>query len=318
MRYRAIAEAEMAKKTIQYTEQAALTHDKALYTERAGPDAPQELLTWLTRLRLLNGVPFAYLVAHEKLLPLESMRFFYVDRNWTDAAVDGALSAGTITSRDRAQLHSIYKELRRRLDDTERQSFQNLIGVLPKLPATSGDTEVTTGFLLRSRAVSGWPGLHVNAYTGRDRETSIGIIRIERLAPAVLLVLFDGIPGFMTLTEPRQGIQFGVDVDPTDVAKRRIRIRNDDGTEMKDGARKPIRELVPFRDRSPGVIHWVELADRVRGHVGGTVSSAEMGLQMLRFPFEQEFGEPEDDAGSTFVATYALELLQQTYNLENF
>lgn len=308
----------MTEKRIQYTEQVALAHDTALYVEGAGPDVPEEILSWLTRLRLLNGVPFAYLVAHEQLLPPESMRFFYLDRNWTDAAVDGALSAGTITSRDRAQLHSIYKQLRRRLDDTERQSFQNLIGMLPTLPQSSDDTEVTTGFLLRSRAVSGWPGLHVNAYTDRDRETSIGIMRIERLAPAVLLVLFDGIPRFVTLTEPRQGIQFGVDVDPTDVGKRRIRIRNDDGTDMEDGTGDPIRQPVPFRTESPGVIHWVELASRVQSHVGETVSSAEMGLQMLRFPFEQEFGEPDDDADSTFVTTYGLELLQQTYSLENF
>jgi hypothetical protein len=303
---------------IVYTEQVALAHHKRLYADTTGPDVPEEVLSWLTRLRLLNGVPFAYLMAHEQLLPPESIRFFYVDRNWTDAAVDGALSVGTITSRDRAQLHSVYQELRSRLDEEERQSFQRLIGAVPTTPSQPGQAEVMTGFLLRSRAVSGWPGLHVDAYDGRDQDHTIGIVRIERLAPAVLLVLFDGIPGYLTITEPRQGIQFGVDVDPTAGSKRRIRIRNDDGTEMEDSEGDPIREPVPFRSGSPGVIHWVELAHRIQAHVGGSVSSGEMGLQMLRFPFEQQFGEPEEEAGPSFVATYPLELLQQTYSVEEF
>ena len=52
---------------------------------------PRELRGWLARLRLLEGVPFSYLVADEQLLPRESIRFFYLDRAWTDALVQGAL-----------------------------------------------------------------------------------------------------------------------------------------------------------------------------------------------------------------------------------
>jgi hypothetical protein len=303
----------VAEKAISYLEAAAIAHDKALYFDDAGPDATEEVIDWLTRLRLLNGVPFAYLIAHERFLPPESMRFFYLDRNWTDAAVDGALSVGTITSRDRAQLHSVYATLRARLDQAERQAFQRLIRTLPTV-AADGRAEVTTGFLLRSRAVSGWPGMHVNAFKDNTKDTSLGIIRIERLAPAVLLVLFDGIPGFLTLTEPRQGIQFGVDVDPNVAGKRRIKIRDTDGTGINNDT---VFEPVPFRDGSPGVIHWAELARRIQSHTGGTVSSAQVGLQMLRFPFEQQFGR-SDDAPSTFVATFPIELLAQTWSLEDF
>ena len=35
-------------------------------------------------------------------------------------------------------------------------------------------------------------------------------MRMERLAPAVMLVIFDDIPDRMEIEEPRQGIQFGV------------------------------------------------------------------------------------------------------------
>ena len=43
---------------------------------------------------------------------------------------------------------------------------------------------------------------------------------MERLAPAVLLVLFDGIPAVVHIEEPRQGIQFGVRLTPTAAANR--------------------------------------------------------------------------------------------------
>ena len=65
---------------------------------------PAALADWLARLRLLYGVPFNYLVPDSRLLPQESVRFFYIDRNFTDRLVDGALSVwphsiGTARSR---------------------------------------------------------------------------------------------------------------------------------------------------------------------------------------------------------------------------
>jgi hypothetical protein len=69
-------------------------------TRRSRP----ELRSWLVRLRLLEGVPFANLVADTELLPAESMRWFYLDRRWTDALVQGALSVGTVNSDDRTHL----------------------------------------------------------------------------------------------------------------------------------------------------------------------------------------------------------------------
>jgi len=50
---------------------------------------PQELRSWLVRLRLLEGVPFANLVADTELLPEESIRWFYLDRRWTGRAGPG-------------------------------------------------------------------------------------------------------------------------------------------------------------------------------------------------------------------------------------
>ena len=181
---------------------------------------PLELRAFLARLRLLDGVPFSYLVADSELLPTESIRFFYLDRAWTDALVQGALSVGTVSTADRAQLEALYGTVRDEVDEEER---------LVRLPGgeavQQGPAGPVTGFLLRSRAVSGWPGLHVRAYReelGQADDATIPesdprrlkLLRMERLAPAVLLVLFDGVPAVVQIEEPRQGIQFGVQLLP--------------------------------------------------------------------------------------------------------
>src|SRR3954470_13482826 len=73
---------------------------------------PADVVRALARLRLLEGVPFSYLVPDAELLPPETIRFFYLDRNATDALVQGALSVGTVNSADRVQLSQLYATVR--------------------------------------------------------------------------------------------------------------------------------------------------------------------------------------------------------------
>ena len=166
-----------------------------LVTDRDPDDGehvvPGELRRFLARLRLLHGVPFSYLVPDADLLPPESMRFFYIDRAWTDALVQGALSVGTISSVDRTQLEAVYPHIRAEVDEAERTV--RMPQREARLQAGSG---TVTGFLMRSRAVSGWPNLHVRAYTrdvlpddalstvAESDPNRIKALRMERLAAA--------------------------------------------------------------------------------------------------------------------------------------
>ena len=277
---------------------------------------PGELRRFLGRLRLLHGVPFSYLVPDADLLPINSIRFFYVDRGWTDALVQGALSVGTITTADRAQLESVYARIRDEVDEAERtirrpRDEERLQG--------AGGT--ITGFLMRSRAVSGWPNLHVRAYArdvieddelttvAESHPSRMKVLRMERLAPAVLLVLFDGVPAVVHIEEPRQGIQFGVRIDPAaPPSQRRAKVKVRDNL---TGDPVPPKETftaqnsvdVPFRRNAPGVINLTELRNRLAAKApnsGGALEPNEYGLQMLRFPYRQVFGDPDDREGKRF------------------
>src|SRR5580765_1038801 len=73
-----------------------------VYAAVQDPILPSEIGKWIGRLCELDGVPFNHLVCDERMLPRESLRFFYVDQNWLDSLVDGAFSVGKGVTRDDA------------------------------------------------------------------------------------------------------------------------------------------------------------------------------------------------------------------------
>lgn len=323
-----------ASVALDVAQAAALNY--AAYVTDHDPDdgdnvVPRELRRFMARLRLLHGVPFNYLVPDAQLLPIETIRFFYIDRAWTDALVQGALSIGTISSADRAQLEAVYPYIRNEVDTAERYVRE------PRAEKKlAGDGGSITGFIMRSRLVSGWPNLHVRAYsrdllpddaltTAAESDPSrLKVLRLERLAPAVLLVLFDGVPAVVHIEEPRQGIQFGVRL--ADGAQRgqhvaKVQLRDcSTGTGVPPpsplGAGNSVN--VPFRRNAPGVINLAELRKRLAAKApnsGGSLEPNEYALQMLRFPFRQVFGDPKDLEGKKF---YGLDQFKVTVPLSDW
>jgi hypothetical protein len=302
---------------------AAMAPDAVVVEDDADGNVPAELRTWLTRLRLLDGVPFAYLVADTQLLPPESIRFFYVDRRWTDALVQGALSVGTVNSDDRTQLGAQYPAVRAELDQEER-NLRRRKGV----GRWQGGAGPISGFLLRSRAVSGWPALHVRAFSVEPSEADdarfkeddprrMRLLRLERLAPAVLLCLFDGIPKVVHIEEPRQGVQFGFEVDSSSAGLHATLPPRDASTfEYLSG--DPVD--VPFRSTGgTGVVDIQQLERRLSTCLGSGaedgLSPAEYALQLVRFPYRQVFGDVHaTPVGQVFKATVSYKTLVE----ENF
>jgi hypothetical protein len=149
---------------------------------------------------------------------------------------------------------------------------------------------------------------------------------MERLAPAVLFVLFDGVPAVVHIEEPRSGIQFGVRLDPnanptqqTAVVTVRDVAHPNNGPLQKNG--KDVTVPVPFRaGGAPGVINMKKLRDALVAvpgtNMGPSVDSAEYAMQMLRFPLRQVFGDTSVGAGfDAFAATIKIPALAQRFAL---
>jgi hypothetical protein len=292
-----------------WTAIGAITPGEVRQPEQQGL-VPDGARSWLAALRLLSSVPFQHIVADERLLPQESARFFYVDRAWTDALVQGALAVGAITDADRALLQQLYPSIRDDLDEAER-----LVRVTGG-EGEAGSADALTGMLLRSRAVSGWPGIHVNAYRGdvadaspQDDPSRLHLMRLEQLAPSVLLAIFDGVPEVVHVDEPRHGVQFGVDETGGSgpgnwsytLTVRQGVASTGDMTESGDPAD---RLSVPFRANAPGVLDMSALQKAIVGRVGGSETASEFALQMIRLPYRQVYGPEKDvDFGALFTAT---------------
>ena len=278
-----------------------------------GTVAPEEILKFLARLRTLEGVPFNTLVPDSEMLPNESIRFFFLDRAWTDALVQGALSVATANTIERAQLERLYPEIETETDDAERRVRSP--GGEPLLQGSAG---IVTGFLLRSAAVAGWPGLHIRAYKNEPASSDdeivpeshasrIKLLRLERLAPSVLLALFDGTPKVLHIEEPRQGLQFGVKLDEAagrmsaTVPARNVKSAkyvNDAGNDPDNLLPEQAQQIpIRFRRGAPGVLDLTNTGKNFLNATGtnmsddGRIDGAEFAMQMIRFPFRQVFAQ---------------------------
>ena len=165
---------------------------------------------WLAKLVLLYNIPFNHLVPDQRMLPTESIRFFYVDQGWLTALADAAMTIGVHGTRDTA-VHDLlgpelWRQARLKVPTVRRKLLRRAAlpaqsdPALPPMPAA--------GMLLRSELLVGWPGLQIIASAAG---ATVNALRIDQLAPNVLLVLWDQAPDTVTLSQPQQGLTFGVE-----------------------------------------------------------------------------------------------------------
>jgi hypothetical protein len=142
--------------------------------------------TWLDTLALMHLVPFRYLVPHPAMLPPESLRLFRIDPGWIDALLAGARDLGVHSSLD----------------------VQADAAVRHGIDQARSATLPVAGILVYSQLVRAWPVFDLIA---RLDGNQVSELRRDRLAPNLLLCLFDNVPDEIAIREPRQGIHFGID-----------------------------------------------------------------------------------------------------------
>lgn len=228
-----------------------------------------DLVEWIARLVLLYPVPFHYLVPHPTLLPSESLRFFHLDDNWVDALVDGAFSIA-VRNVDN-QRKGLRSELQASLSKIVYQHRLRLQGKNPEWKPSEVYMSIPkSGFLLRSRIVTGWPGVEVTAKTTAARDGVLPeILRFDQIADGVLFCLTRGLIEEVTFREPREGITFGVGSDGT-------------MTVTKTNKKLDVKNNLLRTGALSGVVDIAKLQDQMT-----STGSAEFATQMIRRPEEQ-------------------------------
>lgn len=238
---------QLANANRQSAQQAAAARQRAarrlpLRRRKAGESPePDAVTTWLKDLACLRGLPFSYLVPDERLLPIESIRFFQLDPLWVECLRDGARSMGRLTKAD----HELERARR----------AQRALGE----PA-----EKVSGFVMRSSVVKGWPKLLVEAYNIRaegkepiDAKHVLQQQRVDRLAEDVLLGLFYGDGEIKTLDvfQAPEGLNFGLD-DQKDIAGPFTKnLRGPQGVGLDEEIKQ-----IPWSAEGKGVINVKQLA----------------------------------------------------------
>ena len=255
----------------------------------AGPGAEEgiareepTIVRWLDRLRRLEQVPFDHLVPHAQMLPEESIRVFRVDGTWLRHLLDGVLSAAERSSTDRKALEKL------------RDAYLRNAGPPPQ-----------SGILVRSHLVSAYPAMRVSVSAEQaDGSTSAAgkVLRCDRIAPDILLCLFDGLPNEIVLHEPMQGLHIGVQRSEGAGGDDRIGLRTlvDTGGLKAGQALSPAKHVtVPYRsadgpgatvininDGDSGLATVIAKALDTRYKPAGTtrLSPSQLALQMVQPP----------------------------------
>jgi hypothetical protein len=180
------------------------------------PALPDDLAAWLSRLGLLYGVPFNYLVPDEKMLPPESIRFFYLDNIWVSALINGAFSIGRNLSAETSNASH-------NLDAAVGQAAMQKVNTFkPKIRAKKLGIEVPdppkiiSGFVLRSSVVLDYPSMGVNVFGStpdNPNQHKLDIVRMEQLGPKsdTLICLVSGDVQHVDIHEAPQALHYGID-----------------------------------------------------------------------------------------------------------
>ncbi len=273
------------------------------------PLSPEEqnLANWLGRLKLLHGVPFNYLVPDVAMLPMESIRFFYIDSLWLDYLTEGALSIGRSTTGDSVHDQAFLGDLHlfsrfgvkmQRNKVLGHLSFHLSVAESATLAAITGPIEPTekiTGFLLRSDVVSGWEGLQVEAFLDDDASQRCQLLRMDHLSPNVLLCMFEGMVKKVVIHEYPEVLHFGVDTDSSGAnisfSKSFRYIVDHDGhaagEQVPVAIAPPIQIAGFMRTGSTGVLRMNDLANGIHTELKdriayeGAFTAAEFALEMV-------------------------------------
>ena len=114
-----------------------------------------------------------------------------------------------------------------------------------------------------------------------DEATPLVRLRMEKLAPDVLICLFKGEVKTVDIHQKPEGMHFGLDAPSDESDKFTKNLRDLSG----EGSEDLIIEDIPWRDRTEGIVNISVMVEQMKNLLplseGSKFTSAQFGLQMI-------------------------------------
>jgi hypothetical protein len=148
---------------------------------------------WIAEKLSLGGIPPQYIIPESSFVPLESLRFFYIDDFWLDCLIDGALSVANHLDKDDDMVRRLIKE-------TFNTYLANDVpdaGFKPQIPGY--------GFMIRSKLIKSMPDLQITV-KWNNPDGRFPVCRWTKWDDQTLMCLLDRQPEELqaiTLSQPQ-------------------------------------------------------------------------------------------------------------------
>lgn len=211
---------------------------------------------YLESLSLLQGIPLNFLVPNEKMVPPESLKFFYLDWFWVESLLQGAFSIANSMN------ESAVPDIK---NNTELEIKQ------------------VTGIILRSQLVADFPELKVDASEKEVEKLRnipaaqrLEVLRNDQLNEETRLFLFRGNVKYLDLYLRPDGLHYRLNaISP---------LRDTEGHQIEG---QEFGE-VPFRNQTQSILNMNRLMERIPEAESQSdekttkKTSAQMGMQLIR------------------------------------
>lgn len=241
---------------------------------------------FISELRLLKEVPFSYIIPDEKLLPPESIRFFYLDENWLNAFTDGAISIGRVCDidafTDEKHFGFIANTATKRLTNSRFKIMHS--NHRTRASAREVSSKYRTGFILRSELVGKWKGLEAFGYNG---DTQLEILRMEAITNEILICIFDGELSKFVVSEPKTALRFGASDSSGVIILRDLSDNENFGKPLSD------KEKINLSDftKANGKIDVTALANKMQDLLNKPIQSPQFAFELISVAKRAEFFE---------------------------
>lgn len=239
----------------------------------------ESLQDFFNGLSLLDSVPMAGMIADESMLPPESLRVFFINQNWIDSLIDGAMSIGRNCSEDTAHDRAVLDPVINRSYSLSSDRRILKYGIDRNSKNLENGNNMRTGFLLNSKLLRGWPGLEISCF---DKTRELDILKLSFVGDSILFCIADGQINKIVFTEPAESLYFGFDEEDGKLIKNLVSQK--DGEMGKDIG---IPEPLTFRNDDKKLLNIKQLADNMyadlkrKDKAGQFFSSLEFAMQML-------------------------------------